>query len=549
MERLKCNLTFRELRKDENLYDDVDLTAGNMVDAQYRRIAGYENNPDVCALPKMPSMHDILELGMTNPPGYNRELVEQMSIAERLERVEDIDLAMIPLGIHVDVARTIWKLLDRRYKGADVMISTNEEEETFGKGSFGCAITLWPKDEAPSPMGFLLHGKTGCGKTKAVHFACRLYPNVIYHEFENYSYVQIPIVMVTALRKDIRDVFESIAATFDKYLDTGDYHRKKVVGAKSISAAEGHVKRWIELYHVGLIIVDEVQFLDFSPRKKNIEDLVSITQATGAQFGLIGNDDGRREVLAYDRVHRRVAKNIIDADVMTTVNIRLFENAIATLWEYQFGNVVSPFTKEICGALMYHSARNIALLKYIMVTIQTRNLLENRMEPIDEFYIEEKIGRDMESLREKLADPDDREDAQYSEYLTKLYAKLSSDVAAKDEKDKGKFLEMIAADKLTKAREGVRNSAFQAILNTTDYTQTQINRAIRTAIDEEGDILDHPSKYLAKKALKILKGAATKTKRKGTTTANTVKKEKSDAATIDRETRQGLEALKKAMNE
>lgn len=28
MEGLKCNLTFRELRKDENLYDDVDLTAG-----------------------------------------------------------------------------------------------------------------------------------------------------------------------------------------------------------------------------------------------------------------------------------------------------------------------------------------------------------------------------------------------------------------------------------------------------------------------------------------------------------------------------------------
>ena len=42
MERLKCNLTFRELGKDENLYDDVDLTAGSMVDAQYRRVAGYD---------------------------------------------------------------------------------------------------------------------------------------------------------------------------------------------------------------------------------------------------------------------------------------------------------------------------------------------------------------------------------------------------------------------------------------------------------------------------------------------------------------------------
>ena len=78
MERLKCNLTFRELRKDENLYDDVDLTAGSMVDAQYRRVAGYEDNPDVCALPKMPSVRDILALGMVNPPGYDREQVEKL---------------------------------------------------------------------------------------------------------------------------------------------------------------------------------------------------------------------------------------------------------------------------------------------------------------------------------------------------------------------------------------------------------------------------------------------------------------------------------------
>lgn len=243
MERLKCNLTFRELRKDENLYDDVDLTAGSMVDAQYRRVAGYEDNPDVCALPKMPSVRDILALGMMNPPGYDREQVEKMSTAEKLAAIEDIDMAMIPLGIHVDVARTIWKFLDRRYKGADVMISANEDEKAYRKGSFGRAIVLYQKLEAPSPIGFLLHGKTGCGKTMAVNLACRMYPNVIYHEFEDCSYVQIPIVMVTALRKDIRDVFESIAAAFDRFLDTGDYHRRRAVGAKSISATEGLVKK------------------------------------------------------------------------------------------------------------------------------------------------------------------------------------------------------------------------------------------------------------------------------------------------------------------
>ena len=108
-----------------------------------------------------------------------------MSTAEKLAAIEDIDMAMIPLGIHVDVARTIWKFLDRRYKGADVMISANEDEKAYGKGSFGRAIVLYQKLEAPSPIGFLLHGKTGCGKTMAVNLACRMYPNVIYHEFEN----------------------------------------------------------------------------------------------------------------------------------------------------------------------------------------------------------------------------------------------------------------------------------------------------------------------------------------------------------------------------
>ena len=513
MERLKCNLTFRELRKDENLYDDVDLTAGSMVDAQYRRVAGYEDNPDVCALPKMPSVRDILALGMVNPPGYDREQVEKMSTAEKLAAIEDIDMAMIPLGIHVDVARTIWKFLDRRYKGADVMISANEDEKAYGKGSFGRAIVLYQKLEAPSPIGFLLHGKTGCGKTMAVNLACRMYPNVIYHEFEDCSYVQIPIVMVTALRKDIRDVFESIAAAFDRFLDTGDYHRRRAVGAKSISATEGLVKKWIELYHVGLIIVDEVQFLDFSPKKKNIEDIVSITQATGAQFGLIGNDDGYRAILEYDRLNRRVAKNIINADEVTKNDVRLFENAIKTLWRYQFGNVVK------------------------------------RMEPIDVPFIEKTIGRDMETLRKLLADPDDPEDAQYHEYITKLYARQAKEVATENDEEKGRLFDMMAAGELTRKREAVRSRAFQSISDTSNYTETQINRAIRQAIDKEPDILDHPSKFLAQKAMEILKKANAKVKRKNTATANQAKKGKSDAAAIDRETSQGLTALKKAMNE
>ena len=49
--------------------------------------------------------------------------------------------------------------------------------------------------------------------------------------------------------------------------------------------------------------------------------------------------------------------------------------------------------------------------------------------------------------------------------------------------------------------------------------------------------------------MEILKKANAKVKRKNTATVNQAKKGKSDAAAIDRETSQGLTALKKAMNE
>ncbi len=49
---------------------------------------------------------------------------------------------------------------------------------------------------------------------------------------------------------------------------------------------------------------------------------------------------------------------------------------------------------------------------------------------------------------------------------------------------------MMAAGELTRKREAVRSRAFQSISDTSNYTETQINRAIRQAINKEPDILD-----------------------------------------------------------
>jgi len=169
--------------------------------------------------------------------------------------------------------------------------------------------------------------------------------------------------------------------------------------------------------------------------------------------------------------------------------------------------------------------------------------------PEDKTAKKQEMRKDPDGITKRSYSSIDPEDAQYHEYITKLYARQAKEVATENDEEKGRLFDMMAAGELTRKREAVRSRAFQSISDTSNYTETQINRAIRQAIDKEPDILDHPSKFLAQKAMEILKKANAKVKRKNTATANQAKKGKSDAAAIDRETSQGLTALKKAMNE
>lgn len=542
MKKMKFELDFRELGKGENLYDNVNLDAQSIVDAQYYKVMGEEDNPDLCAIPRMLSAQEVIDLGMIRLPGYDHSLVEKMSKAERLEMIEDLDRVITPLGIHFDVCQAINRLLRRSYKFRTVMLSSNQDDTVYDKRGFGCNIVSIPRLENPTPVGFFLHGKSGAGKTMAVHLAMRGYPQAIRHTFAEYSYVQIPIIMVTAVQKSIRDVYRSIATEIDNILDTGDEHERKVRGG-TIAAAEGYVKAWIKAYHIGLIIVDEIQFLDFSKNRKTIEDIVGITQTTGAQFGLIGNNDALAKVIGYERLHRRVANNMIDADQLTDNSVSLFVHAIGILWSYQWTDTYAEMTDGIRDLLLYESARNISLLKYLLTKIQLDAVKIGKNTVVDENFIMKHVGKDMEELRKRLADPEDKEDAEYVQYMARLYARISADISNETEVEKGRILEMISKGELTKVRESVRNAACDTILNVTDYSEMMVNRAVRKVVDEDPTILDHPAKILVRKAMEVLKSAEKSVKNKEKAATQKASTGKKDAAEKDRITRQALAAL------
>ena len=61
MDKITFNLKnkFRDVTKD-NLYTDVDIHGHSVVEAQYMCRIGYEDNPDVCALPRCPTTEEIM---------------------------------------------------------------------------------------------------------------------------------------------------------------------------------------------------------------------------------------------------------------------------------------------------------------------------------------------------------------------------------------------------------------------------------------------------------------------------------------------------------
>ena len=116
----KFDLDFRELGTDENLYDTENLDRCTTVEAEYLLRAGFEDNPDVCAIPRTPSTMDIMANSSVSMLGYDRSKVSLMQKYEKLEAIEELDNVMVPLEVHLDVASAINSLL---VKSADTFSS------------------------------------------------------------------------------------------------------------------------------------------------------------------------------------------------------------------------------------------------------------------------------------------------------------------------------------------------------------------------------------------------------------------------------------------
>lgn len=504
MDRISCRLEFTEVTEGSNLYDDYDLSKGGIVEARYVRRVGYEDDPDVCAVPVMPSMTEIIDSTNIQMRGFGRDAVRQMAGWEKNEALIQMRGIFYPLGHHIDLARAVNELLVASYKGRSGRLSVHNQ------GVAGCNTLSLRDTVSPRPDGFRMIGDSGTGKSVGMAMIQSMYPKAIRHSFPGIDYIQIPIITVTALVSNLTEVYRSIATKLDEILDTGVDHASMVRTA-DLGKCAGYIKRWIKVYHIGMIVIDEIQFLRLDTSNSSFENIVSISEETGCAFGIIGNPEAEKKITEMSRIQTRTANHFIAANAFIESNRAFFEYAVEDMWKYQFGDVYHEMTEDIRQALINETEYNIALLKVLVMHVQ-KAILKKRPKTVDGKFIHDVAGKRFEKLRKLISRGDKKSERQFKMEMNNALDAL--DDTDEITKQKINAVKMVNEKKKEEAVKVKIYKACDTLLNCTDFTESQITRAVDRVIADNRSLRYGTVKEIVYAASEFLKKHSRKAERK-----------------------------------
>ena len=429
---------------DDTTYDGIDYDKNDIITAQYAPRDGIVDDPDLCALPKDLSTQELTVCNFAPLSDYDHDNVLDMDKDDRLRQITKIDTAIYPLKASIAFAKMISSALHTSYSIRSLRCISYGDVREDGKISPGGKIISLRRDDSQRPFFGMLTGMTGTGKSLACHNAMKLYPKAIRHVITSdmckdgiaFSYTQVPILYVTATVANFRELLYRLAEQIDGYLDTGNLHKNAMKPSRcNIGVALGVIGEWIEMYHIGLLIIDEVQFLKIDSATSVFEDIIALTEKTGVSLIMIGNADGYAAIQKRPRIYGRLKKNIIISDIISKPAQAAFDMALHDLWRYQWTDHVSKMTPDIFGQLRLLSDGNISMLKTLLVAVQTKAVSTGYEGDIDADYIRGIFDDSLEVMYDLLKHPGIESDRKFVEMKNEIY-KLPDKEAEKLEEER-----------------------------------------------------------------------------------------------------------------
>ena len=476
---------------DDVQYSEADLEAQDVVDAEYIRVNGHEGNPDIEALPRLLSGRALLDSESVIPDA----LLDKN--ASPLTAVSAIRGLRIPLNCQKTIDRILYCGLVKSYAGRKYALTQHALRLPFDEDM---ELNILSSSYMNNVVdGAAVIGMPGTGKSTAVSIALRRYPKVIVHKTDDGSYVQIPVVKTTAFTNgNLSALFHMFAARLDELLDTGRLHRD-LMPKVNIGSMCACIIDWIQTYHIGCWIIEEISFFEFSNSSRSFENIVSIMQETGIFLFVTGNRDFYDRIKGNLRLERRLLGSFVNMD-SEGQNDRFMKYFLKKVWRYMLPDLRPLYSDEMADTILDVSLGSVDMITILLSAIQIayldaqeKNAKRGRKVPAEKIVNtemvrktgEEQLGRMRALFKSGKKDAVDKFRKLREEFDSGLRDAANSELREKKEMEEA-IAEDIASGydhsvKLYKVREAIKDVFDDA------YSDKQIESAFcRCEKDVEG---------------------------------------------------------------
>lgn len=345
------------------------LNECDIQDAVYRRCV--DTDPDICALPAPLAGRELVRKNTMPYPGYSPAAVKEMSCADRIACLRSAkDLVTIYLPCHAELEKMIYGALISAYRHRRYGLM---EQDDGGRKVLSVSS---PIDSSVQDISVI--GVAGTGKSRGVKLTLDRIPRAVRHNINGIRYLQIPYLLTAASRgSDIKSLFIGFAQQIDRITGMG-YHEEKMISARTVARMESYLRVLIQQYHVGLIVIDEIQLAIVKKNRKEtaadtnpmFDHLLTVTAMCGVSVCIIGTEDAVAGLNKNVWFVRRFSQLGRISTVLGKADRTELEIIAKQLLYFQWTRQRYPVTQDIIDALIEESGGSIDFMSTIVITAQ-----------------------------------------------------------------------------------------------------------------------------------------------------------------------------------
>lgn len=392
----------------ESQYDDYDLNEINMVEARYipACLEIDKGNSYIEALPKPRTDQTLLRAYSKTLVNYSYNNVKNMSKFEKMMAVGSLRELRFPLPFHKNLEFEFYNALITSYRARKQMRSENTKVELTIDNEKQTTHCILDGDSSDSTdAGFSLIGYSGCGKSSAISILVKHYPQVIMHTCKDGSYFpQIVYLVVNCIpNSNFSALYEGIGDAIDKALNNiQPVYAKAISAVKGLGAKAELVREFVEKFGIGIIVFDEIQFIDFSHTKENtFNSLLALSNRTKIAIAAVGTEDAMELMFRELRTSRRIGRMVNGNRYCK--NKDYFGFLVKNLFRYQWFDEMISVTPEIIDTL-YDVTKGIVDQLIGVYSCMHYDYLEKKNKPkIDGNYIRKVSKKFYPGIQEVLA--------------------------------------------------------------------------------------------------------------------------------------------------